>query len=104
MRPKTESLIAAAKSVRQTADTQAASIVPDELVRAAEEFVRRVEAGEVRSKRSYAAFKAALSLPHRTEADIRADERDRLAKLVDVMLFTRDRSEWAKWLRSQGGE
>jgi hypothetical protein len=33
---------------------------PD-LFEAAAEFCRRVEAGEIRSKRSYAAFKAALS-------------------------------------------
>lgn len=35
---------------------------PTELVQAAREFVRKVETGEARSVRSYAAFKAALSL------------------------------------------
>lgn len=40
--------------------TSILAAAPD-LFEAAAEFCRRVEAGEIRSKRSYAAFKAALS-------------------------------------------
>ncbi|GEM_PF-2654205 len=45
---------------RAVADATIRAAAPD-LFEAAAEFCRRVEAGEIRSKRSYAAFKAALS-------------------------------------------
>lgn len=47
---------AAAWKVVRAALTQRA-----ELVEAAKEFIRKCDAGEARSKRSYAAFKAALN-------------------------------------------
>jgi hypothetical protein len=52
----------------------------DALREAAEEFCRRVEAGEVRSKRSYAAFKAALAA---LAASPSAGERRPMNMLVD---------------------
>lgn len=45
---------------RAVADATIRAAAPD-LFEAAAEFCRRVDAGEIRSKRSYAAFKAALS-------------------------------------------
>ena len=39
-----------------------------------------------------------------TEADIRADERERCARLIEEMPFDMGRKVIAKWLRSQGGD
>ena len=111
-------------------DTSTQAPVPDELVKAAEAFVRKVECGEARSKRSYAAFKAALSLPRRTEADIRAegwragmeesrsllayheaeiraDERERLAEMFAAGRLAEGNSiihDVPAFIRSQGGD
>lgn len=62
---------------------------------AAEEFCRRVEAGEIRSKRSYAAFKAALAKPaggdvseldhERWRANAFMKQRDRIVDRHDTV-------------------
>jgi len=54
-------------------------------------------------------LRAALSLPRRTEADIRTDERERLAKKLEAedqgwLSRSATVQETVKWLRSQGGE
>ena len=118
----------------------ASTIVPDELVKAAEAFFRaywhlsgtaasqcanRITpeemacAAEEHSK-AFRRLEDALSLPRRTEADIRADERERLARIADADNAsvtcvdcdfngvdggaTIHSSSLADWLRSQGGE
>ena len=108
-------LMIAARTQEDTPQRSCHPIPSDELVEAVKTFVRRCEAGEIRSKRSYAAFKAALSLPLKTEAEIRADERERLAKLLDrespAKVFWGDGYDstgrstaisLSEWLRSQG--
>jgi hypothetical protein len=81
-----------------TDTTQHPAIVPDELVKAAKELaiaqdeldlcIAFGEARETESERvgkAWVKFRLALapSLPRRTEVDIRADERERLAKFLD---------------------
>lgn len=60
------------------------AIVPDELVAAAENVCRRLEGFTPGSFEDALAVKlrAALSLPRRTEADIRADEREQVLALI----------------------
>jgi hypothetical protein len=96
-----------------TDTTQHPAIVPDALVKAAEEVQAQLNDGGVTE---WVAMRlaAALSLPRRTEADIRADERERLAKLaveqdrgtIPPVGSSRPSNALiaACWLRSQGGE
>ena len=108
---------------------EAPAIVPDELVKAVEVYLTWRDEGRMnalheadpiqRFRRRNAEYEdmrkmlgTALAIPRRTEADIRADERERLAKLCGVGLvvgccdnggvsFFQDLPDW---LRSQGGE
>ena len=103
---------------------EAPAIVPDELVKAAAratDLLHDAVRSHVDEGWKFAAgsavkeLRAALAIPRRTEADIRADEWERLAKLADAE--SADEAtyegiagiEWgwldiAEWLRSQGGE
>jgi hypothetical protein len=104
-----------------TDTTQAPAIVPDELVKAADELVplyrsifidREIMPDDWFDAVSRATIRLskALALPRRTEADIRADERERLAKLIEREETDLSRrvkvSAFVNWLRlrSQGGE
>jgi hypothetical protein len=94
-----------------TDTTQAPAIVPDELVKAAEalkaDLIQRasftIDPSVVdASDGVWCRFVDALSLPRRTEADIRADERERIAKIAERRFVGGDII--AQVIRSQGGE
>jgi len=81
----------------------APDIVPDELVKAGRELLAATDArdtciafGEAHAEESercglaWASFRKALSLPRRTDADIRADERERCAASCDASADTMD--------------
>jgi len=105
-------------------DAEAPAIVPDDLVMAAAratDLLHDAVRGHVDEGWKYVAgsavkeLRAALACPRKTEADIQADERERLAaEMMDrtpksieagLAVFIRaEREIIADWLRSQGGE
>jgi len=80
----------ASEDTQREAEGRSQPILPDELVEAverAERFITAIEAGrdegdEYAASDVLAAIRSALSLPRKTEAEIRADEREHLMSLA----------------------